>query len=155
MRNKLLFSLFAYCVSANAATHLQVFGIEERPSSFELEKIQAIDFRDNQTYKIIGADGNIQFQSDYNKTRSLVFAEPTKSKAERQTNLQVYPNPTQDGLHLTGIPANTKVAILNNNGKQVYANLSATEELDIDVQNLPNGTYLLLVANKTIKFIKQ
>ena len=63
----------------------------------------------------------------------------------------VYPNPTQDMLHIQGATDTTPLRIYTMEGKLV----TSTEGQTINVKSLTNGTYLLQIGTQVARFIKE
>jgi Secretion system C-terminal sorting domain len=74
-------------------------------------------------------------------------------------NFTFYPNPVRDVLNLSYSENITKVQVINLLGQEVKTNSVNATQAQVDMSNLPTGTYLVKVtANdkvKTIKVIKQ
>jgi hypothetical protein len=74
-------------------------------------------------------------------------------------NFAFYPNPVNDVLNLSYTENITKVQVINLLGQEVRTNSMDATLAQVDMSNLPSGTYLVKVtANdkvKTIKVIKQ
>ena len=74
-------------------------------------------------------------------------------------NFTFYPNPVKDVLNLSYSENITKVQVINLLGQEVRTNSMDATQAQVDMSNLPSGTYLVKVtANdkmKTIKVIKQ
>ncbi len=77
------------------------------------------------------------------------------------TNVKVYPNPTNDSMHIqwNRPEKNVKVKIFNTNGKLIKSTSLNKNELTIFTKAFPNGTYqIVFYKNETIlgskKFIK-
>ncbi len=66
----------------------------------------------------------------------------------------VYPNPTQDMLIIDNANCD-KAYIFDLNGRLLKTTSLNGEHTSINVTSLPQGDYLLLLNNQTIKFIKQ
>lgn len=75
------------------------------------------------------------------------------------SNFTFYPNPVKDVLNLSYSENITKVQVINLLGQEVITNSLNATQGQVDMSNLPTGTYLVKVtANdkvKTIKVIKQ
>ena len=71
-------------------------------------------------------------------------------------DVSVYPNPTTDKIHITGITDITTVEVINNNGQLVAKPTSNLKT--IDMSNLQVGVYFVKIqtkdAQKTIKVVK-
>ena len=70
------------------------------------------------------------------------------------TTCRVYPNPTMDRLIIDNANCE-KVYIFDLNGRLLRTTPINGERTSINVTSLPQGDYLLLLNNQTIKFIKQ
>lgn len=58
-------------------------------------------------------------------------------------NLQVFPNPFNQGIWIEGLPSGTQLKCFNGEGKLVYETAIADEKQWVDVSTLPTGLYLL------------
>ncbi|WP_298421787.1 T9SS type A sorting domain-containing protein [uncultured Kordia sp.] len=76
---------------------------------------------------------------------------------EELTGVSVYPNPTTDKIHITGVADITTVEVTNINGQLVLKSTSNLETLDMS--SLQTGLYFVKVltkdAQKTIKVVKK
>ena len=63
----------------------------------------------------------------------------------------VFPNPTQDVLHVQGATDETPLRIYTMEGKLV----TSAEGQAIEVNSLANGTYLLQIGTQVARFIKE
>jgi len=70
------------------------------------------------------------------------------------SSISVYPNPVSESFQINGIDKNTIVTLLDTSGKVVLRRAVAPDE-KISVANLPLGIYIVCMADKTIKVIKQ
>lgn len=74
------------------------------------------------------------------------------------SSILIYPNPTKDILHITGLSENTdsEIKVFNPLGQLVYSGITANE---INVGNLAKGWYILTIEDRGItyktKFIKE
>lgn len=66
----------------------------------------------------------------------------------------LFPNPTDNLLRITGIPAGTKFEIADSQGKIVQSGIWDAEGT-ISVNSLSKGNYLLQTANRRLHFIKK
>jgi hypothetical protein len=86
--------------------------------------------------------------------RTLLFGtmqEVTTSLDENAEALvYVYPNPVVSTLYVNGISENETLSVFNLSGKCVIK----TTANEVNVNELPNGTYLLQLNNQCVKFIK-
>ncbi len=73
---------------------------------------------------------------------------------QASTTCHIYPNPTQDMLIIDNANCE-KAYIFDLNGRLLQTTTIDGEHTSINVTSLPQGDYLLLLNNQTIKFIKQ
>jgi len=90
--------------------------------------------------------------------RHIRYGEPTEATSiddvQSATMCRVYPNPTQDMLIIDNANCE-KVYIFDLNGRLLQTTPISGDHTSINVTSLPQGDYLLLLNNQTIKFIKQ
>lgn len=77
-------------------------------------------------------------------------------------DINIYPNPARDILHVAGITSNSRIEVKNILGKTVrMMTISNERKTTVNIENLASGVYFISVTdmtsneNKTIKFIKQ
>lgn len=68
----------------------------------------------------------------------------------KDNSFGIYPNPVKTTLNIKGISKIDSAEIFDMNGRKVLTSKNA----NINVENLPNGVYLLKVNHQVIKFIK-
>jgi len=90
--------------------------------------------------------------------RHICYGEPNEPQSiedvQTTTTCRVYPNPTQDMLIIENANCE-KAYIFDLNGQLLQSISLRGEHTSINVTSLPQGDYLLLLNNQTIKFIKQ
>ena len=90
--------------------------------------------------------------------RHIRYGEPNDatgiSDVQTTTTCRVYPNPTLDRLIIDNANCE-KAYIFDLNGRLLQTTPIDGERTSINVNSLPQGEYLLLLNNQTIKFIKQ
>lgn len=93
----------------------------------------------------------------YANTFSTIFGEITAVNADKNLNLQVYPNPISSGQKLQLSPKpneSSLIQISNTTGQlQWQGNATAFEALN-NLDFIPAGLYLLRCENQTLRFIK-
>lgn len=120
-------------------------------NSYLLASVKQVVFNESQysTMSIEKKDGSV-----VNDVRTLLFGcmqDVTTSVSESAEALvYVYPNPVVNTLYVDGISADETLSVFNLTGKCVMQ----TTGNKVDVQGLPNGTYLLKLNNQCVKFIK-
>ena len=103
--------------------------------------------------QLLDKEGNILATEPLDNVRKIVFSNESITTAlENVENgtIIVYPNPTQDVLHIQGIEAQT-LRVYNMQGSM----LQTTVGTQVSVSDLPVGTYLLQIGTQVIRFIKQ
>lgn len=71
---------------------------------------------------------------------------------EKQSIINIYPNPASDIINITGITQKTKIFLYDIVGKLVFEN-EINNDLKLDVSNFKNGIYNLLIDNKSNKIV--
>lgn len=123
-----------------------------------------IDATQNQAYTITFADfendGDLDMSTvAYNDDNVNMFKNQqiVLSVAEiENTNITIFPNPSDNTLYFKGIAANTKISVSDLLGKTLkIKQLQLNETLDIS--DFESGTYILkfIDANETFRFIKK
>lgn len=150
-------ALVTMSLAANAETSLHVVYLDSEEQSYELSKVQYIDFRDADNFTVVGKDGSTLNSSEYSKTRRIDFNSEQNKAITEQANakVKVYPNPTQDALNITGIEENSNISIMDYQGKVLYNVKASGSELQVPVSSYANGTYLIKIGGKVVKFIKE
>lgn len=90
--------------------------------------------------------------------RHIRYGEPNEATSiddvQSAATCRVYPNPTQDMLIIDNANCD-KAYIFDLNGRLLQTTPLSGDRTSINVTSLPQGDYLLLLNNQTIKFIKQ
>ena len=94
-------------------------------------------------YRVKQIDNSGKFQ--YSKIISIV--QENKGKG-----LSIYPNPASSTLNFITDDVKFDYQIINTNGQTI---LNGRTNYQIDISNLPQGSYWLKVGNDITKFIKQ
>ena len=68
--------------------------------------------------------------------------------------VRIYPNPVKDQLNVSGITKNQAFEIYSLDGKMVKSGTLSSKKM-ITVSQFPKGTYVLKLADQSIKFIKE
>ncbi len=69
------------------------------------------------------------------------------------TTIRVYPNPSADMIHISGMEENSRGAVISISGQRVCE--FDSRNTTMDVSGWANGTYLIRVDNQIFKLIKQ
>ena len=101
---------------------------------------------------------SVQFNYDYQMlTRGSTVTKDTGILAvsdASNNDLRIYPNPVKDQLSLDGISNNENYEIFSLDGKRVKSGTLSTKKA-INVNALTKGVYILKIADKNLKFIKE
>jgi len=98
-----------------------------------------------------GSDNNYQYTL---VNGHLEVTVKTGIETVESNNIKIYPNPVKENFRIDGITENSIVTLLNATGKIVWSRRINPNEI-ISTLNLPKGTYIVCVADTTIKIIKQ
>ena len=102
--------------------------------------------------QLIDKDGNVLAIEPIAEVKKITFSIYTSETATENVaiNSIIYPNPTQDILHIAGITPQT-LRVFDLQGRLLIIDNST----QVNVSNLNTGTYLLQVGTQVIRFIKQ
>ena len=156
MKNKFILIFALFCSMQMVATNLVV---ETRTGSGLTNDIAIIGkwMFVGQNLALLDKGGSILALEPLNNIRKIVFSPsqldvPTGDASVNAESLYVvYPNPTQNLLHIQGADDETPLRIYTMEGKLV----TSAEGQAIDVQALSNGTYLLQIGTQVARFIKE
>jgi type IX secretion system substrate protein len=95
-----------------------------------------------------------------NDVDTLTLSAPVNAVGKTISSINIFPNPVQNTLHITGLKPNTKLSIITELGKTVAAANTSSNTYNWNIKNIPAGNYFLVASqnNKvitTVKFIKQ
>jgi hypothetical protein len=150
--NVLLIALWGIVslMSANEPALITI-GSDGMENSYLLASVQQVVFNESQfsTMSIEKKDGSV-----VNDVRTLLFGSmqdvPTSVEDNAEAMVYVYPNPVVSTLYVNGISADETLSVFNLSGKCVIK----TTGNEVNVNELPDGTYLLQFNNQCVKFIK-
>ena len=156
MKNKFILICALFCSMQMMATNLVV---ETRSGSGLTNDLAIIGkwMFVGQNLALLDKGGSILALEPLDNIRKIVFSPsqpdtPTNDHAvELEATYLVYPNPTQEVLHIQGATDTTPLRIYTMEGKLV----TSTEGYAIDVTSLSNGTYLLQIGTQVARFIKE
>ena len=103
--------------------------------------------------QLIDKDGNvlaIEPIAEVKKITFSIYTSETVTENVAINSIIIYPNPTQDILHITGVTPQT-LRVFDLQGRLLITDNST----QVNVSNLNTGTYLLQVGTQVIRFIKQ
>jgi len=100
-------------------------------------------------------DGNNT--GDFIYTNTLIINEATTSGIAENTekNIKFFPNPTADKLNLTFAEKASNLKVLDIMGREVHSQAKVELESQLDVSQLPNGTYFLQVEQNKLLQLKR
>ena len=110
-----------------------------------------------QNLVLLDKSGGILALEPLSNIRKIVFSPsepdvPTNDAVVGTESMYVvFPNPTQDVLHVQGATDETPLRIYTMEGKLV----TSAEGQAIEVNSLANGTYLLQIGTQVARFIKE
>ena len=156
MKNKFILICALFCSMQMMATNLVV---ETRTGSGLTNDLAIIGkwMFVGQNLALLDKGGSILALEPLNNIRKIVFSPsqpdiPTDDNVvEMESTYLVYPNPTQEVLHIQGATDTTPLRIYTMEGKL----LTSAEGHAIDVKSLTNGTYLLQIGTQVARFIKE
>ena len=103
--------------------------------------------------QLIDKDGNVLATEPIAEVKKITFSisnSETTTENVAINSIVVYPNPTQDILHITGVTPQT-LRVFDLQGRLLIIDNST----QVNVSHLNTGTYLLQVGTQVIRFIKQ
>lgn len=103
--------------------------------------------------QLIDKDGNVLAIEPIAEVKKIIFSisnSETTTENVAIKSIVVYPNPTQDILHITGVTPQT-LRVFDLQGRLLIIDNST----QVNVSHLNTGTYLLQVGTQVIRFIKQ
>ncbi|MBR5854824.1 MAG: T9SS type A sorting domain-containing protein [Paludibacteraceae bacterium] len=103
--------------------------------------------------QLIDKDGNVLAIEPIAEVKKIIFSisnSETTTENVAIKSIVVYPNPSQDILHIAGITPQT-LRVFDLQGRLLIIDNST----QVNVSNLNTGTYLLQVGTQVIRFIKQ
>lgn len=153
---KRLFFLICFvglCVSTQASLVISRFSSD--PTILELDAVRALLFRPSYEMDVIDKDGHSR---TINQVRTVNFDDirtAIDNIATPSTSIHVYPNPTADVVMIDHADSATEMVIYSLNGSVMLRQTIQQGTNAVDVTALPNGIYLLNVANESFKLIKE
>ena len=103
--------------------------------------------------QLVDKDGNVLAIEPIAEVKKITFSisnSETTTENVAINSIVVYPNPTQDILHIAGITPQT-LRVFDLQGRLLIIDNST----QVNVSHLNTGTYLLQVGTQVIRFIKQ
>lgn len=144
-------SLFASQVGATQLTIVPLTGAEQ---STAIESIGSWQFKGDTAMVLYAkADGTELLTKRLSEVRRVVFTEDKTDIAEATvaSAYSVYPNPTQEELFVRGADEQTRLQVVDMQGRVVRL----TKGTSVSVGDLSSGVYTLLVNGETFRVIKK
>ena len=156
-RKLIIISLLLVAIVTVAETALIIKPLAGEEQANALEKIGYIKVTQDSLFVFNHSDFLLS-KIAIKDVRHIRYGEPNDATGidgvQVTTTCRVYPNPTMDRLIIDNANCE-KVYIFDLNGRLLRTTPINGERTSINVTSLPQGDYLLLLNNQTIKFIKQ
>jgi hypothetical protein len=65
------------------------------------------------------------------------------------TSVRIYPNPSSDNFHISGIPAHSRIVCINAMGQTIFETLANQDPMQVTLEKQPAGMYFILISNNT------
>jgi hypothetical protein len=158
MKRKLIFiSMLFVTIAAIAETSLIIQPLTGTEQANALAQIGYVKVTQDSLFVFSHGDFLLS-KVAIKEVRQIRYGEPNEQQGiddiQVTTTCRVYPNPTMDRLIIDNANCE-KVYIFDLNGRLLQTAPIDGERTSINVTSLPQGDYLLLLNNQTIKFIKQ
>ena len=161
MRNLFISFVTLMSISSFAAMSLVVKPLSGKECVTALNNIGKITCSGDSIY-VYDADKYLVFSDLLQNVQHVRFSDEQASvptnvehhQSGNRTQVLVYPNPTQDVLHVTNAQADL-VRLYNINGSLVQIVAVQNGEVQLNVSSCPTGSYLLLCGNATFQIIKK
>ena len=149
-----LLSVFALFAAVNKIT---VVYLSDQEQEFELKKLGHLELVDGNMI-IVDKAGNKLHETKISDVKRIVV--PNGSLGTNVDNAEtlsmvVYPNPAMDVLLVQGMELGDVLRVYTTDGVLVKSVVVDSEVAQINVSDLPLGTYLMQSSNKVVKFIKE
>lgn len=159
MKKRLLTFAFAtalslgYCVAGNS---LKVSYLDGTDRTEALATVGKLTFT-SETITLYSKDNQVLATSPISNVRKITFEEGISTSVQNaeKAQIQVYPNPTQDQLIISGLEKGKTVRVYSTSGVLLKSVTSGEGQLQVPVSELKAGTYLLQVETNVLKFVKE
>lgn len=152
MKNTVILICAVLCSLQCMATSLVLLQTDGSQQLQDIAKIGKWVFAE-ENLQLIDKDGNVLAIEPIAEVKKITFSisnSETTTENVAINSIVVYPNPTQDILHITGITPQT-LRVFDLQGRLLIIDNST----QVNVSHLNTGTYLLQVGTQVIRFIKQ
>lgn len=106
------------------------------------------NYRNGNDWENIGIETRNYTVVDGDNVLNDVFADMTAVVETATMAIHIFHNPVKDILHLTGINSYSSVDIYNLAGRHVKYRMAMTDKMDIDVSNLNQGVYIVVLKGE-------
>ena len=142
---------FASCLFAEEVENMVAVSADGSKITYALADIKRIEV--NATYnsgEMTVVKTNKESQGEYKK---LLFAHdaPTSIDGIGEVSVYIFPNPVSNTLNIMGVDESATLAVYNLSGKCIMKENGNT----LNVSSLSQGTYILQIDGKFVKFIKK
>jgi hypothetical protein len=148
-----LFCFSSIILSAKEYIVIEYFSAEQQ--ELELKQIATIEFTSKYIY-FLDRSGEEIASKKIENVRKISFIEgETAVENIADITMIVYPNPTMDALFVQGLSKGDVVRIYTLDGTLVKTQTVEDELLQINVDDIAVGSYLLQSNTNVVKFIKK
>ena len=142
---------FASCLFAEEVENMVAVSADGSKITYALADIKRIEV--NATYnsgEMTVVKTNKESQGGYTK---LLFAHdtPTSIDGIGEVSVYIFPNPVSNTLNIMGVDESATLAVYNLSGKCIMKENGNT----LNVSSLSQGTYILQIDGRFVKFIKK
>ena len=136
------------CIATNLVL-LQTDGTQQVQDIAKIGKWVFVE----ENLQLLDKVGNLLATEPIAEVKKITFSIYTSETATENVTINsiiIYPNPTQDILHITGVTPQT-LRVFDLQGRLLINETS----MQINVSTLNMGTYLLQIGTQVVRFIKQ
>ena len=149
-----LVDLSSYSPSAWEWTITPAANVTFESGTTNASQFPKVSFSDKGEYTVKLKATNVNGNDEEEKISYITVDYPVSIKENNALKFTVYPNPVKQTLYILGgnSAVNSKVELLNINGAVIKTIYNSNE---IDVNELPNGLYLVRVTNNNMVGVKK
>ncbi|MBR5238888.1 MAG: T9SS type A sorting domain-containing protein [Paludibacteraceae bacterium] len=148
-----IFYFSSMLLSAKENIIIEYFSAEQQ--ELELKQIATIEFTEEYIY-FLDRSGDEIASKKIENVRKISFVDgETAVENIADITMIVYPNPTMDALFVQGVQKGDVVRIYTLDGTLLKTQTVEDELLQINVEDIATGSYLLQSNTNVVKFIKK
>jgi hypothetical protein len=152
---KALVPLLFVTTMVTATTQLTVVNLNGTEQQFALLKIGKITFSSGKMY-LYDHGHTLLDSAIIDQIQQITMNEKEVDAVEAvNSQIRVFADPAQQQILVEGLPENKTLRVYDTMGRLLITANSLPDLTRINVSNLSNGTYLLLVGVQVVKFVKQ